>query len=322
MAVAQPTGDAPRATLAESVKRRRVGAFWESVVEAIIYGTGLFTIVLLVGILLLLGQQGLRLFFEMDYSFSRFLTFNNAITENTTDPEKFRFGILAPLVASLWVTLVTLVIAVPLGLATAVYISELAPPRLRLFIKSGAELLAGVPTVLFGFVGLFLLVPFVRDQFGWGAGGMSGMTAGIVVAFIAVPLIISIADDALQAVPLDFKENAYALGCNKLQAIWFVIIPAAISGITAAVMLGMARAIGETMTVLILAGGNSSVPEGPAESMRTMTATIASGFGNASNFSLLRPALFMTGAVLFLITLVTTMIADLVMDKQRKRFAR
>ena len=323
MAAAPPaTDEVARRSLSESVRRRRSGAIWEGVVEATIYATGLFTIVLLVGILFLLGQQGLRLFIEMDYPIGKFFTFGNAITDNTTDIEKFRFGILAPLIATMWVTLVTLVIAVPLGLATAVYISELAPPRVRLLIKSAAELLAGVPTVLFGFVGLFLLVPFVRDQFGWGAGGMSGMTAGIVVAFIAVPLIISIADDALQAVPLDFKENAYALGCNKLQAIWFVIIPAAISGITAAVMLGMARAIGETMTVLILAGGNSSIPEAPTESMRTMTATIASGFGNASAYSLLRPALFMTGAVLFLITLFTTVLADLVLDKQRKKFAR
>jgi phosphate transport system permease protein len=311
-----------RGSLAESLRRKRSGALWEGVVEAAIFGTGIFTIFLLLGILVLLTQQGLRLFVVMDYPIDRFLTFTNAITENSSDPEKFRFGIIAPLIASMWVTLVTLVLAVPLGLATAVYISEIAPARVRLFIKSGAELLAGVPTVLFGFVGLFLLVPFVRDHFGWGAGGLSGMTAGIVVAFIAVPLIISIADDALQAVPLDFKENAYALGCNKMQAIWFVIMPAAISGITAAVMLGMARAIGETMTVLILAGGNSSIPIDPTESMRTMTATIASGFGNASNYSLLRPALFMTGAVLFLITLFTTVVADLVLEKQRKRFGR
>lgn len=311
-----------RGTLAQSLRRKRSGALWEGFVEVLIFGTGIFTIVLLLGILLLLTQQGLRLFVEMDYPVRKFFTFTNAITDNTADVDKFRFGILAPLIASMWVTLVTLVLAVPLGLATAVYISEIAPTRVRLFIKSGAELLAGVPTVLFGFVGLFLLVPFVRDQFGWGAGGLSGMTAGIVVAFIAVPLIISIADDALQAVPLDFKENAYALGCTKLQAIWFVIMPAAMSGITAAVMLGMARAIGETMTVLILAGGNSSIPGDPTESMRTMTATIASGFGNASNFSLLRPALFMTGAVLFLITLFTTLIADLVLEKQRRRFAR
>ncbi|MCK9496018.1 MAG: phosphate ABC transporter permease subunit PstC [Dehalococcoidia bacterium] len=322
MAVAPTTDQAPRRSLAESVRRRRTGAVWEGIVEAVIYATGLLTILLLIGILLLLGQQGLRLFFEMDYPVGRFFTFGNAITENTSDPEKFRFGIMAPLIATGWVTLVTLVIAVPLGLATAVYISEIAPPRVRLYIKSGAELLAGVPTVLFGFVGLFLLVPIVRETFGWGAGGMSGMTAGIVVAFIAVPLIISIADDALQAVPVDFKENAYALGCNQLQAIWFVIMPAAISGITAAVMLGMARAIGETMTVLILGGGNSSIPELPTESMRTMTATIASGFGNASAYSLLRPALFMTGAVLFLITMFTTIIADLVLDRQRKRFSR
>lgn len=291
-------------------------------VEAVIYGTGVLTVVLLVGILALLARQGIRLFLELDYSPWRFLTYPNAITDNTSNPDEFRFGIVAPLIATGWVTLVTLVVAVPLGLATAVYISEIAPRRVRPFIKSAAELLAGVPTILLGFVGLFLLVPLVRDHFGWGAGGMSGATAGIVVAFIAAPLIISIADDALQAVPADLRENAYALGCNKLQAIWFVIMPAAISGITAAVMLGMTRAVGETMAVLILAGGNSSITESPVDSMRTMTATIASGFGNASAFSLLRPALFMTGLVLFAITFLSTLIADAVLEKQRKRFGQ
>ena len=126
----------------------------------------------------------------------------------------------------------------------------------------------------------------------------------------------------MQAVPVDYKENAYALGCNKLQAIWCVIMPAAISGITAAVMLGMARAIGETMIVVILAGGNSSLPHDPSESMRPMTATIAAGFGNASEQSLVRPALYMTGAILFILTFFTTLIADAVLDRQRKRFGR
>jgi len=322
LSAAQPRPQPAARSLAAAIRQPRRGGALERAVEMVIYGTGVLTLVLLIGILVLLAQQGLRLFLEFDYSFWRFLTYPNAITDNTSHPEDFRFGIIAPLIATLWVTLVTLVLAVPLGLATAVYISEIAPPGVRLYIKSAAELLAGVPTILFGFVGLFLLVPFVRDQFGWGAGGMSGMTAGIVVAFIAVPLIISIADDALQAVPVDFRENAYALGCNKLQAIWFVIMPAAISGLAAAAMLGMARAVGETMAVLILAGGNSSITDSPFDSMRTMTATIASGFGNASAYSLLRPALFMTGLVLFAITFFTTVIADAVLEKQRKRFSR
>lgn len=308
--------------LRDEIRKRRTGALLEWPIEAFIRLTGILTIVLLLGILLLLVRQGLRLFINLDYPLERFLTFDNAITDNTTDPAKFRFGIVPPLIATAWITLVTLIVAVPLGLLTAVFISEVAPPKVRLAIKSVAELLAGIPTIIFAFVGLAVVVPRVQEYFGWGVGGLSGATAGIVVSFVALPLIISIADDALQAVPIDFKENAYALGCNKLQAIWFVIMPAAISGITAAVMLGMARAIGETMIVLVLAGGNSTVPADPTESMRPMTATIASGFGNATEQSLIRPALYMTGAVLFVITFVTTFIADLVLDRQRKKFAR
>jgi len=301
---------------------RRSGAILETPIELLIKGTGILTVVLLIGILVLLARQGLRLFLELDYPLDRFWSFPNAITDNTTDPTKFRFGILPPLIATFWITAVTLVFAVPLGLFTAVFISELAPPRVRLIIKSTAELLAGVPTIIFAFVGLALVVPQIQNHFGWGAGGLSGVTAGLVVSFVAVPLIISIADDALQAVPVDFKENAYALGCNKAQAIVFVIMPAAISGITAAVMLGMTRAIGETMVVLVLAGGNSSIPHAPTDSMRPMTATIAAGFGNATDQSLIRPALYMTGAVLFVITFATTWIADWVLERQRKKFSR
>ena len=308
--------------MGRSVMNRRRGAVLELPLELLIRATAILTLLLLVGILILLARQGLRLFLELDYPIGRFFTYGNAITDNTTDPEQFRFGVISPLIATFWVTLMTLVFAIPLGLMTAVFISEVAHPRVRLVIKSVAELLAGVPTIIFAFVGLALIVPRVQDYFGWGAGGLSGVTAGFVVSFVAVPLIISIADDALQAVPLDFKENAYALGCNKLQAIWFVIMPAAISGITAAVMLGMARAIGETMVVLILAGGNSSIPADPTQSMRPMTATIAAGFGNASEQSLIRPALYMTGAILFILTFFTTFIADAVLERQRKKFAR
>jgi phosphate transport system permease protein len=308
--------------LGRAVRSRRRGALFEIPAEWLIRAAGILTVILLLGIIALLARQGLRLFIDLDYPVWRFLTFDNAITDNTTDPDAFRFGILPPLIATLWVTGVTLIFAVPLGLLTAIFISEVAHPRLRLIIKSMAELLAGLPTILFAFVGLAIVVPEIQQHFGWGAGGLSGATAGLVVSFVAVPLIISIADDALQAVPLDFKENAYAMGCNKLQAIWFVIVPAAISGITAAVMLGMARAIGETMVVLVLAGGNSSIPFFPTESMRPMTATVAAGFGNATDQSLIRPALYMTGAVLFVLTFVTTWIADAIMEKQRKKFAR
>lgn len=308
--------------LGQAMTRRRTGALVETAIELVIRLTGIFTVLLLLAILALLARQGLRLFTDHHYSIHKFLTYGNVITENTTDPNKFRFGMMPPLIATMWISLVTLFFAVPLGLFTAVWLSEVASPRVRIVIKSIAELLAGVPTVVFAFVGLALVVPRINEYFDWGAGGLSGMTAGFVVSFVAVPLIVSIADDALQAVPVDFKENAYALGCNKFQATVFVIMPAAISGITAAVMLGLARAIGETMIVLILAGGNSSIPMDPTESMRPMTATIAAGFGNATSLSLVRPALYMTGAVLFVLTFASTWIADVILEAQRKKFAR
>lgn len=333
MATSPTTPASPASRIGELIQQRRVGWALETVVEWVIRLAAFSSVLLLFGILVLLGTEGLKLFTEKGYSVWRFFTYGNVETTNTTDPEAFKFGIKAPLIATLWVTGIAIAIAVPLGLATAIFISEVAPPKIRLVVKSMAELLAGVPTVIFGFVGLAIVVPWMAEHlyskpiftsvFGDGAaGGLSGFTAGFIVAFVTVPLIVSIADDALQAVPRDFKENAYALGCNKLQAVWFVMVPAAISGITAGVMLGVARAIGETMAVLILGGGNSSVPYHPNDSMRTMTATIATGFGNASDQSLVKPALFMTGAVLFVITLLSTMVADVVLERQRKKFAR
>jgi phosphate transport system permease protein len=307
--------------LGPSPLARRRSLLIEAPAELLIRATGILTVLLLFGILALLTWQGLQLFLDRDYSIERFITYPNTITDNTTDPSAFRFGILPPLVATLWVTFVCLLIAIPIGLLTAIYISEVAPPRLRLIIKSMAELLAGVPTVVFAFVGLAIVVPRIQEEFGWGAGGLSGATAGLVVAFVAIPLIVSIADDALQAVPHELKENAFALGCNRMQCALFVMVPSALSGITAAVMLGMARAIGETMIVLVLAGGNSTLPHDPTESMRPMTATIASGFGNASQQSLIRPALYMTGLVLFVLTFITTWIADLVLERQRRKYS-
>src|SRR2546427_10372624 len=196
--------------MGRSVMNRRRGAVLELPLELLIRATAILTLLLLVGILILLARQGLRLFLELDYPIGRFFTYGNAITDNTTEPQQFRFGVISPLIATFWVTLTTLAFAIPLGLMTAVYISEVAHPRVRLIIKSVAELLAGVPTVIFAFVGLALVVPRVQSYFGWGAGGLSGITAGFVVSFVAVPLIISIADDALQAVPLEFKRRAFA----------------------------------------------------------------------------------------------------------------
>jgi ABC-type phosphate transport system permease subunit len=167
----QPIGETGRALLA-----RRSGALLELPIELLIKATGILTVLLLFGILVLLANQGAQLFLDRSYSIEKFLTFDNAITTNTTDPDDFEFGILPPVIATMWVTLVCLFFAVPLGLLTAVYISELAPPRQRLIIKSLAELLAGVPTVIFAFVGLALVVPEIQQHFGWGAGGLSGVT--------------------------------------------------------------------------------------------------------------------------------------------------
>ena len=230
----------------------------------------------------------------------------------TYDPPYF--GIFPLIVGSFIVTLFATLIAVPLGVLTAIYISEIAPRAVKEILKSVVELLAGLPSVVLGFFGMVVVAPWLQETFDLPTG-LNIVNASIILAFMAIPTISSISEDALYAVPHEFKEASYALGATKYETIVKVIVPSALSGISTAVMLGMARAIGETMVVLMVAGGAAAIPESIFDSVRPMPASIAAEMGETPYRSAHYHALFATGIVLFILTLAFNLIADSVSHK-------
>ena len=268
-----------------------------------------FLSVLLLGmIVLFLFREGIPLFKQI--SVSQFL-FGSAWYPTYDPPE---YGIWPLIVGSLIVTLFACLIAVPFGLLSAIYISEIAPARIKEILKSVIELLAGLPSVVLGFFGMVIVAPWMQETFDLPTG-LNIVNASFMLAVMAIPTISSISEDALYAVPREFKEAAYALGATKYETIVKVAIPAAFSGISTAVILGMARAIGETMVVLMVAGGAAAIPRGIFDSVRPMPASIAAEMGEAPFQSGHYHALFATGIVLFLITLAFNLIADHISNK-------
>jgi phosphate transport system permease protein len=292
-------------------RRWRLG---EKFIESWIFLAGILTIVVLLGIIALLMKEGLPAFWYTPI-WEFFLGIKwYPVSEPPT------FGIMPFFVATLWVTLVATAISVPVGVACAAYLAEVAPAKVRETVKPIIEILAGIPSVVMGFIGLMLLSPLVQSAFNLNTG-LCGLSAGIMLSLMSLPIIISVSEDALRAVPDDFRQAAYALGSTKWETIRHVAIPGALSGITAAVMLGVGRAIGETMTVLMIAGGALAVPVSPTEPMMPMTAAIASGIGNAVRGGLQYQALFAIGLLLFIVTLAVNLIADRVLERQKRKFA-
>jgi phosphate transport system permease protein len=233
----------------------------------------------------------------------------------TADPPLF--GIFPLIVGSLVVTLISTLIAVPLGVLSAIYIAEIAPASIKEILKSVIELLAGIPSVVLGFFGMVVIAPWLQNTFDLPTG-LNIINASVILAVMAIPTISSISEDALYAVSREFKEASYALGATKFETITRVIIPSALSGISTAVILGMSRAIGETMVVLMVAGGAAAIPESLFDSVRPMPASIAAEMGEAPFRSAHYQALFATGIVLFVFTLIFNLIADYVSEKYRQ----
>ena len=294
---------------------RRRWRLREKLIESWVFLAGILTIVILLGIIVLLLKEGLPAFwYTPPWEF-----FFGTKWYPVSDPPTF--GITSFFAATLWVTLVATAISVPIGVACAAYLAEVAPAKVRETVKPIIEILAGIPSVVMGFIGLMLLSPLVQSAFNLNTG-LSGLTAGVMLSLMSLPIIISVSEDALRAVPDDFREASYALGATKWETIRHVCIPGALSGITAAVMLGVGRAIGETMTVLMVAGGALAVPVSPTDPMMPMTAAIASGIGNAVRGGLQYQALFAIGLILFILTLAVNLIADRVLERQKRKFAR
>jgi phosphate transport system permease protein len=231
------------------------------------------------------------------------------------------FGILPLLSGSIVVTIGATLIAVPFGIGTAVFIAEIAPRWSREILKPVVEILAGLPSVLLGFIGIVALSPLLRVAFDLPTG-LSALAGSILLGAIAIPTIVSVAEDALDAVPKGYRDGALAMGATHWQTIWTVLLPAAKSGVLTASMLGVARSIGETMTVMMVTGNAPVLADSLKvflSPVRTMTATIAAEMGEVANGSTHYHVLFLIGIVLFILSLFINVTVSLVMTRQAKR---
>lgn len=234
-----------------------------------------------------------------------------------TNQPAAQLGILPLILGTLWVSLGAILIALPLGLATAIYLAEVADKRLRNILKPLIELLAGIPSVVYGFFGLVVVVPLVQKTFGL-AVGETALVGSIILGIMALPTIITIAEDAILTTPKSLKEASLALGASRWQTMVRVVIPYAKSGIAAAIILGIGRAVGETMAVLMVSGNASVIPHSFLQPVRTIPATIAAELGEAPAGGIHFKALFALGIILFIITFGINLAVELVKSKSRR----
>ena len=284
----------------------------EFAIEALIRVLGFSSIGFVILIFLFLLREGLPVFFQV-----RFENLAGQLWYPTFD----LFGTLPLLLGSILVTVTAIVIALPLGVATAVFVREVAPGWAREILKPVIEVLAGIPSVVLGFFGMTLLAPIIREGLG-APTGLTAFTGALLLAYMSLPTIISVAEDALDAVPKTYRDAALAMGATKWQTIWRVAVPAARSGIVMAVMLGMGRSIGETMAVMMVTGNAARMPltlDSLFRPVRTMTATIAAEMGEVAQGSVHYHALFGIGITLFVLTFLINLAAATTVFRKRRR---
>ncbi len=282
----------------------------EFFIEKLIFLCGLACIFFVLLIFVFLLKEGISLFHTVTPV--QFLTGKNWYP--ISDPAQLE--ILPLILGSLWVTLGAAIISIPIGVACAIYIAEVAHPKLKELLKTGIELLAAIPSVVLGFIGMVTLVPWVKSVFNLPTG-LTALSGSIMLAFMAMPTIVSVAEDALYSIPKSYKEGSLALGATHWQTIYRVLVPAASSGIVAAVMLGIGRVIGETMAVMMITGNAALMPHSILQPVRTLTATIAAEMGEAVVGSEHYFALFAVGIVLFVISFAINVTADSFLHKKR-----
>jgi phosphate transport system permease protein len=287
----------------------------ETLMPAVVKGAGYSAIIFVVVIFIFLVGQGAPALREVPLS--------NLFSTRWYPIENY-FGILPLLLGSLIVTLGASLIAVPVGILTAIYISEISPRWAREILKPLVEVLGGLPSVVLGFLGILIFAPYIRRLFSISTG-LAAISGSILLAMIAIPTIVSVSEDAMDSVPRSYRDAALALGATHWQTIWKVTLPAARSGVLTAVMLGIGRAIGETMVVMMVTGNAPVMPTRLSAlfaPVRTMTATIAAEMGEVATGSTHYHVLFFIGIVLFLIALVINITASAVVFRSRKRSER
>lgn len=287
-----------------TLKRERKDRLFKFVFQ----GTGLLTIALLAGIFLMLFSNSVLFFLKVSPV--------DFFTGSQWDPEN-EYSMLPLLVSTSLVAFGSMVIAVPLGIFSAAFLSEIAPKRVQMILKPVIEMLAAIPSVAIGFLGIVLVGPGLAHVFGI-QNGLNALNGSILLAVMALPTIVTISEDAINAVPRAHREASLALGANKWETLFKVTLPAAMPGLIAAVMLGLGRALGETMTVLMATGNAAAIPKGFLDSVRTITATIAIEMGEVPYQTTHYFALFAIAAVLFLITLIVNLVGEYFANRIRK----
>ncbi len=289
-----------------------MNTYKEKAFRALTYIASLFVILFLFGIIFSIFKEGLPLFKQVNI---KDFLLGSAWYPTMATPE---FGIWTLIIGSLYVTLGALIIAIPLGLGTAIYISEVAGQRMKEISKPVIELLAGIPSVIYGLFGMAFLAPAIRQWFGLQVG-LNVFTASIILGIMVVPIIASMSEDALSTVPKALREASSALGATHWETICKVVVPAAKRGIIGSILLGFGRAVGETMVVLMVAGGSARIPHSIFESVRPMTSSIAAEMGETVVGDLHYAALFAIAIVLFMITFLTNLVTELVFLKRSAR---
>ena len=306
--------DGPRDMTVSTRKATRRNPF-EILLETLVRVAGYSAVVFVALIFVFLMREALPTFNEIE---------TDELFNRRWYPIEDYFGILPLLFGSLVITLGAALIAIPFGLMTAVYIAEIAPRWLRELLKPLVEVLGGIPSVVLGFLGILVLAPLVRRILHVPTG-LTAFTGAVLLAGMAIPTIVSVAEDALDTVPKAYRDAALALGATRWQTIWRVTLPAARSGVLSAIMLGIGRAIGETMTVMMVTGNAPQIPAGLNAlfmPLRTMTATIAAEMGEVANGSVHYHVLFTIGLTLFLISLAVNLTASAVLFRARRRAER
>jgi phosphate transport system permease protein len=294
--------------------RHRWEILSEAVIEALIRLCGISAILFVFGIFFFVFREGAGFLFSGFDPKEFFLS----PEWYPTSQSRVRYGVLALVAGTASVTALAMVLAVPFGIGAAVFVSEFCGPRWKEGLKITIELLAAIPSVVWGFIGLTVMNPLIMQIFGVPIG-LNVLNGGIILALMSVPIIVSIGEDALKAVPDSYREAALALGVTRWQMVYRVLLPAAKNGLLAAVLLGVGRAVGETMAVLMATGHAVTIPSSVMDSVRTLTATVAAELGEAPVNSEHYQVLFIIGILLFTITFVVNLTADLVVRGVRRR---
>ncbi|MBN1875230.1 MAG: phosphate ABC transporter permease subunit PstC [Anaerolineae bacterium] len=297
------------------MNKQKAASLTEFLIERAIQTTGISAIALVVMIFLFLIKEGVPTFFEVPLL---------SLFSTRWYPIEDYFGLLPLIAGSLIVTIGATLIALPLGLATAIFIAEIAPQWARDILKPFVEVLAGIPSVVIGFMGMLVLTPAMRTTLNIPTG-LTAFTGIILLAWMALPTVVSVVEDVLDAVPTTYRDAGLALGMTQWQTIWRIVVPAGRSGILTALMLGVGRAIGETMTVMMVTGNAARMPRGFSDlfmPVRTMTATIAAEMGEVAQGSAHYHVLFAVGLTLFVITFLVNLAAAAVVFRQVKRSER